>query len=111
MLDFTLLQAALLGRDSVLPASPLPSLAESSLVYRPLPTFCLNVLKTLDVPGHKVLTKDDFSKMGTCDRVVLILPHGNGAELTEIEPVYERAEFVGSKQDWPRGCLNRLRWC
>lgn len=55
------------------------------------------------------MTKGAFSEMGICDRVVLILPHGNGVELTEAEPVYERAEFVGSKQGWPRGLLNTPR--
>lgn len=47
MLDFTLLQAALLGRGSVLPARPLPALAEGSLVYKALSTFYLKVLKNL----------------------------------------------------------------
>lgn len=51
MLDFTLLQAGLLGMESMLPLSPLPTHTKSSLLCKTLPTSYLNVLHNFICQG------------------------------------------------------------
>lgn len=96
MLDFSLLRVCLLGMESILPLSPLPIHAKSSLLCKALPSSYLNVLKnfTCQGTGHWAVVNEII----TCYRIVLLLPHENEAEPRESWPASAKSEFMTPKQ-------------